>query len=154
VHFHLLVLDGIYRREGEDRLRFVPVPAPSTEELKRLVQRIVPKTCAAAANESGEASATDRQRALTWAQRLKRVFAIDIETCRQCGGRLRVIASIEAPAVIERILEHLGRDAESIDPAYPSRARLGLRPRAARARRHFLLKGEDSPERRGPGRPL
>jgi hypothetical protein len=40
VHFHLLVLDGVYRREGEDRLRFVPVPAPSTEELKRLVQRI------------------------------------------------------------------------------------------------------------------
>jgi hypothetical protein len=28
-------------------------------------------------------------RALTWAQRLKRVFAIDIETCRQGGGRQR-----------------------------------------------------------------
>ena len=27
VHFHLLVLDGVYRREGEGRLRFVPVPA-------------------------------------------------------------------------------------------------------------------------------
>ena len=40
VHFHLLVLDGVYRREGEGRLRFVPVPAPSTEELKGLVQRI------------------------------------------------------------------------------------------------------------------
>jgi hypothetical protein len=38
--------------------------------------------------------------AMTWAQRLKRVFAIDIETCRRCGGRLRVIASIEDPAVI------------------------------------------------------
>jgi hypothetical protein len=50
------------------------------------------------------------------------VFAIDIETCRQCGGRLRVIASIDAPAVIERILEHLGRDAESVDPAHPCRA--------------------------------
>ena len=67
-------------------------------------------------------SATDRQRAMTWSQRLKRVFAIDIETCRQCGGRLRVIASIEAPAVIEWILEHLGRDAGSVDPAHPSRA--------------------------------
>jgi len=40
VHFHLLVLDGVYRREGEGRLRFVAVPAPSTEELKGLVQRI------------------------------------------------------------------------------------------------------------------
>ena len=84
--------------------------------------RIVPKTRAAAATERGGAWAADRHRALTWAQRLKRVFAIDIETCRQCGGRLRVIASIEAPALIERILAHRGRDAGSVDPAHPSRA--------------------------------
>ena len=84
---------------------------------------VVPRTRAAAGtNKCGEASATNRQRALTWAQRLKRVFAIDIEVCRRCGGRLRVIASIEEPAVIERILEHLGRDAEPVDPAHPSRA--------------------------------
>src|SRR5690606_11677876 len=83
--------------------------------------RIVPATGAATANERGEAAA-DRQRAMSWAQRLRRVFAIDIETCRQCGGKLRVIASIEAPAVIERILEHLGRDAGSVDSAHPGRA--------------------------------
>ena len=59
---------------------------------------------------------------MSWAQRLRRVFAIDIETCRQCGGHLRVIASIEAPAVIERILEYLGRDAECVDLTHPSRA--------------------------------
>jgi hypothetical protein len=29
---------------------------------------------------------------MTWAQRLKRVFAIDIETCPDYGGVLRVIA--------------------------------------------------------------
>jgi hypothetical protein len=29
---------------------------------------------------------------MTWAQRLKRVFAIDIEACPHCGGTLRVIA--------------------------------------------------------------
>jgi hypothetical protein len=28
-----------------------------------------------------------------WAQRLKRVFDIDIETCRVCGGSMKVIAS-------------------------------------------------------------
>jgi hypothetical protein len=50
------------------------------------------------------------------------LFAIDIEVCRSCGGKLRVIASIEGPAVIERILEHLGRDAAPVDPAHPSRA--------------------------------
>ena len=77
---------------------------------------------AVAATERGEAAAIGRQRAMSWAQRLKRVFAIDIETCRQCGGTLRVIASIEEPAVIERILDHLGHTAEPIDPAHPSRA--------------------------------
>jgi hypothetical protein len=29
---------------------------------------------------------------MSWAQRLRRVFAIDIETCPECGGKLRVIA--------------------------------------------------------------
>ena len=42
-----------------------------------------------------------------WAQRLKRVFAIDIETCPHCGGTLRVIACIEEPALIARILGHV-----------------------------------------------
>jgi hypothetical protein len=34
---------------------------------------------------------------LSWARRLKRLFAIEIETCRRCGGKLRVVASIEVP---------------------------------------------------------
>lgn len=56
--------------------------------------RIVPKTRAAGTTDRSEPSVTDRQRALTWAQRLKQVLAIEIETCRRCGGRLRVIASL------------------------------------------------------------
>jgi ribosomal protein S27E len=41
---------------------------------------------------------------MTWAQRLKRVLAIDIETCPDCGGVLRVIACIEEPWLIRKIL--------------------------------------------------
>jgi hypothetical protein len=40
-------------------------------------------------------------------QRLKRVFAIDIETCSDCGGTLRVIACIEEPPLIAKILWHI-----------------------------------------------
>jgi hypothetical protein len=40
-------------------------------------------------------------------QRLKRVFNIDIEQCEHCGGHVKVIASIEDPAVIEHILKQL-----------------------------------------------
>lgn len=36
---------------------------------------------------------TERHAAMTWAQRLKRVFKIDIEVCNRCGGSVRVIAS-------------------------------------------------------------
>ena len=44
---------------------------------------------------------------MTWMQRLKRVFAIEIQRCGRCGGKLRVIASIEEPGLIERILAGL-----------------------------------------------
>ncbi|GHL29093.1 hypothetical protein ECZU25_59060 [Escherichia coli] len=40
---------------------------------------------------------------MTWAQRLKRVFNIDIETCSGCGGAMKVIACIEDPIVIKQI---------------------------------------------------
>ena len=40
------------------------------------------------------------------AQRLKRVFGIDMQTC-ECGGTIKAIACIEDPSVIKRILDHL-----------------------------------------------
>ncbi|MGH8864723.1 MAG: transposase [Burkholderiales bacterium] len=46
---------------------------------------------------------------LSWMERLKRVFAIDLSVCPQCGGRLRVIADITDPQVIKRILQHVAR---------------------------------------------
>jgi len=45
--------------------------------------------------------------AITWAQRLKRVFSIDIEVCEKCQDPVRIIACIEDPVVIRQILEHL-----------------------------------------------
>jgi hypothetical protein len=42
-------------------------------------------------------------------QRLKRVCAMDIETCHECGGTLRVIARFEDPPLIRKILAHVHR---------------------------------------------
>jgi len=56
-------------------------------------------------------TATERHQAMTWAQRLKRVFRIDIEHCEHCGGELKIIACIEDPAVIHAILAHVERPA-------------------------------------------
>jgi hypothetical protein len=48
---------------------------------------------------------------MTWAKRLKRVF--NIETCSECGGDVKIIASIEDPAAIQKILAHLDDNATS-----------------------------------------
>lgn len=66
--------------------------------------------------------------ALGWARRLKRVFGIDLEKYEQCGGEVKIIASIEDPAVIEKILSHLGLSSERPPPAS---ARVPPPPRTA-----------------------
>ena len=55
-----------------------------------------------------------------WARLLKRVFDLDLEHCPQCGGEFRIIAAIEQPAVIVRILTHLGLPARA-PPRSPAR---------------------------------
>jgi len=61
-------------------------------------------------------------------QRLKRVFHINIEHCGVCGGTLRVIACIETPEVIERILTTSppATPAASTTPAHRRSMRLRL----------------------------
>jgi hypothetical protein len=56
--------------------------------------------------------------AMTWAQRLKRMFNIDIEVCSRCGGSVKVIACIEEQDAIDRILAHL-ESKEHNTPALP-----------------------------------
>jgi Zn-finger nucleic acid-binding protein len=45
---------------------------------------------------------------MSWARLLERVFDIDIEHCPNCGGAWKIIAAIEDPPVIVKILNHLG----------------------------------------------
>jgi len=76
-------------------------------------------------SKTDDCTPANRHAAMTWAQRLKRVFNIDITICEECGGAVKVIASIEDPVVIptalaalagqalKQILAHLERKAES-----------------------------------------
>ena len=49
-----------------------------------------------------EARAAPRHVAMSWAQRLKRVFDIDIETCEYCGGALKIIVRA-APSISRKL---------------------------------------------------
>ncbi len=55
---------------------------------------------------------------MSWAQRLKQVFAIEIDTCARCQGRLCVIASIEEPELPARILAHRERSLDMAEPEH------------------------------------
>lgn len=57
--------------------------------------------------EPDERSPMEQRAAMTWARRLKRVFGIDISECEKCKGPVRIVACIEDPVVIEKILNHL-----------------------------------------------
>ena len=52
------------------------------------------------------------------------MFDIDIAHCPHCGGQLKLIAAIEEPAAIARILNHLGLAAQPPPRAPPVRVDL------------------------------
>ena len=53
---------------------------------------------------------------LTWAQRLKRVFNIDITVSPLCSGTMRVIADITDPDIIQKILDHIEAQPPPLNP--------------------------------------
>jgi hypothetical protein len=90
-----------------------------------------PTDAGATANASGEGPASPRAPPQEvgyvrpchhpWADLLRRTFELDILACPDCGGRLRLVATIEKRALIEKILAHLGLPTESPSPA-PARS--------------------------------
>jgi hypothetical protein len=50
-----------------------------------------------------------KARRRTWAQLLARVYGVDALRCSRCGGRMRIIAFITDPEVVEKILRHIGK---------------------------------------------
>jgi hypothetical protein len=67
---------------------------------------------------SGQSDKTpaERRQAMTWAQRLNRVFNIDVEICQHCGGRVKLLACIEDQPTINQILNHLDRKGTWLTP--------------------------------------
>jgi hypothetical protein len=100
-------------------IRFHGVLAPNA----RLRSEIIPSppvNANAPAADHGDAPPPSAPARISWARLLKRVFAIDIEQCPHCGGPLTIIAAIEHPPVIAKILTHLGLSARA-PPRAPAR---------------------------------
>ena len=78
-----------------------------------IVARAPAGGAAAAGAESDHAAATSPNPAgRRWADLMRRAFEIDVLACPRCGGRLRLVALLEAGPVTARILRHLGLRSE------------------------------------------
>jgi hypothetical protein len=95
---HLIPFDRL--RAG----RFHGVLAPNA----KLRSAIIPSPQEPATEPSSDHThAQGAPARMSWARLLKRVFDIDIEHCPNCAAALKIIAAIEDPPVIVRILTHL-----------------------------------------------
>jgi len=95
-------------------IRFHGVLAPNAKLRAAVIPQSAQKDSAPAHEHANGQAAR-----MSWARLLKRVFHIDVERCA-CGGRLKIIAAIEKPVVIVRILTHLGLAARA-PPRAPAR---------------------------------
>ena len=110
---HVLICHGLFapRARGRARVvvygRRVPEPTASTAPL--------------ATGPDGTGVTTASPRAWSWAALMHRAFGLDVLACAQCGGRLRLIATLHDPAVIRTILAHLAlaHSGQSPGPAPP-----------------------------------
>ena len=74
-------------------------------------------------------------RAWTWTALMRRVLGLDVLACPRCGGRLRVIAIVQAPLAGQALLTRLA----------PLRRPCAARPCPTRASHHHVARRSPSP---------
>jgi len=111
---NLLIYHGILGARAQQRPAAVASAGPPLH-----AQEVAISAPAAGAPAAAPPGSPTRRRYL-WAELLRRIFQIDILACA-CGGRLRFLATIEDPPVVQRILRHLGlpTDTPVLAPARP-----------------------------------
>jgi hypothetical protein len=94
---HLTRFHGVLAPNYKYRKLIVPTPLATTPNQGAVDQ----------SQDDNIKNDSTKKKRITWAQLLKRVFKMDMETCNVCGGKMAVISAITDPEVIQKILEHL-----------------------------------------------
>jgi hypothetical protein len=106
---HLIRFDGVLAPNVKWRSNVVPQPS---EDSKSLNARLT-------ATDGQEPLEHGQPMRLGWAKLLKRLFNLDLRHCPHRGGEMRIGASILQRKAIEKILNHLGSEAQ-VPPRAPA----------------------------------
>jgi len=99
---NLLLYHGILAPHARWRSQVVRYGSPSPESTARQF------------DASPRAAGTPG--AWTWAALMRRVFEIEVLACPRGGGRLRVLATVQAPRAVQAILASLARSGAPAPP--------------------------------------
>ena len=108
---HLVRYSGILGPAAKWRPLIIPNAAAPPAESVPAIHSPCPAQIHTSARESSIAEAvstTRHRRNYTWAERMKRVWTLDVLECPRCHHRLRILAAIHPPDATRRILECLG----------------------------------------------
>ena len=98
--------------------------APNSSYRRLIIPKQVEKGRANGADKGQTQNESERRSKMTWAQRLKKVFNIEITDCEHCGGKVKIIACIEDQVIIDKILAHVRKRGteEEVDNQWKARA--------------------------------
>ena len=113
-------LAALVPRPRLNLIRFHGVLAPNAKLRPEIIPS-QPLTDTVSSDASDDAPYHSPAARMSWARLLKRVCDIDVERCPHCGGTLKIIAAIEEPSVITKILAHLGLPTRA-PPRSPARS--------------------------------
>jgi hypothetical protein len=95
---NLVLYHGMLAPHAAWRARVIAYGAPRVE---------APVAAPASLGANDEPTAAPPTRHWAWAHLMRRAFGIDVLACPRCGGRLRLIATVEDPEAIRAILAAL-----------------------------------------------
>ena len=98
------------------RVRVVPPGRAPEQNIQWAHSECGVKPARARHSQIEESPAGPRSRNYTWAELMRRVFAMDVLECPRCRGRLRILAAITSPTALRAILECMGTGSGSRAP--------------------------------------
>jgi hypothetical protein len=119
---NLLRYHGVLAPNARLRRWIVPGASRAPDASRSDSDSDPPPAEAGQTNRGAQSASLLRPRRLSWADLMRRVFERDVLECPDCGGRMRVLATITQPSVIRAILECLGLSARPppLTPARPA----------------------------------